>query len=469
MKKSVMRFVHFIFFIVFSLLVSCSQHPSGKMQGTLRVSKINPRYFTDNSGKAVYLTGSHTWNNLVDMGPGDSPAPFDFEAYLAWMKKDNHNFMRLWTWELLNWDTQANREEAAKVHTASPQPWMRTGPGNALDGKPKFDLKKLNPHYFERMKSRVQQAAENGIYVSIMLFEGWALQFSPKAFENHHFHPGNNINGINGDADGDSSGVEIHTLVNDAITAIQKTYVKHTVEVINGFDNVLYEISNENHPPSTDWQYHMIRYIKQLEKTLPKQHPVGMTFQYRGGSNQTLFESPADWISPNPEGGYRDNPPPADGSKVILTDTDHLWGIGGNSQWVWKSFLRGLNPIFMDPYDGKILRKSFDSLWVEPLRRSMGYTLMFAQKMDLIHMAPDSGLASSSYCLANKGKEYLVYLPDSKEVAVDLDGSQGMFSVEWFDPGTGESKSAEPIEAGRRVRMHSPFETPGTVLYLKVQ
>ena len=85
-----------------------------------------------------------------------------------------------------------------------------------------------------------------------------------------------------------------------------------------------------------------------------------MTFQYKGGSNKTLLNSPADWISPNNEGGYRDNPPAADGTKVIITDTDHLWGIGGNSAWVWKSFLRGPNPIFMDPYDGAVLSHGFD-------------------------------------------------------------------------------------------------------------
>ena len=43
--------------------------------GPLRVHPSNPRYFADGSGKAVYLTGAHTWNNLVDMGIGDPPAP----------------------------------------------------------------------------------------------------------------------------------------------------------------------------------------------------------------------------------------------------------------------------------------------------------------------------------------------------------------------------------------------------------
>jgi hypothetical protein len=401
------------------------------------------------------------------MGPTMPPDKFDFPSYIEWMKKYNHNFMRLWTWELLNWDTQGNREEAAQVHYASPQPWMRTGPGNALDGNPKFDLNRYNPIYFERLKQRVELAAENEIYVSIMLFEGWGLQFSPDAFKNHPFNPENNINGINGDLNTDRSGVEIHTLADENITAIQEEYVKKVVETVNEFDNVLFEISNENHPPSTDWQYHMIAFIKDLENKLPKQHPVGMTFQYKGGSNQSLFQSSADWISPNPEGGYRDDPPAGDGSKVIITDTDHLWGIGGNQQWVWKSFLRGLNPIFMDPYDGKVLRKSFDPVWAEPVRKSMGHTLMFAQRMDLINMVPKSDCVSSTYCLANEGKEYLVYLPEGDVVVIDLSDFPGVYQTEWIDPNTGEFKKAGSIEGGKKLSITSPFGISDAVLYLK--
>ena len=48
--------------------------------GPLVVSPRNPRYFSpssgDGAGRAVYLTGSHIWNNFHDgMGPGaDGPA-----------------------------------------------------------------------------------------------------------------------------------------------------------------------------------------------------------------------------------------------------------------------------------------------------------------------------------------------------------------------------------------------------------
>jgi len=80
------------------------------INGPLRVREKNPRYFTDGSGRAVYLTGSHVWSNLKDMGTEDPPAPLDFGRF--------------------------------------------------------------NPDYFGRLHDRVAAAGERGIYVSVMLFEG---------------------------------------------------------------------------------------------------------------------------------------------------------------------------------------------------------------------------------------------------------------------------------------------------------
>ena len=62
--------------------------------GPLRAHPSNPRYFTDGSGKAIYLTGSHTWNNFTDRGTGDPPAPFDFDSYLDFLQEYGHNFVR---------------------------------------------------------------------------------------------------------------------------------------------------------------------------------------------------------------------------------------------------------------------------------------------------------------------------------------------------------------------------------------
>ena len=49
--------------------------------GPLRVHPQNPRYFADGNGRAIFLTGAHTWANLQDTGFAPIPT-FDWQAYL---------------------------------------------------------------------------------------------------------------------------------------------------------------------------------------------------------------------------------------------------------------------------------------------------------------------------------------------------------------------------------------------------
>ena len=447
---------------------------SRPMNGPLRVSEKNPRYFTDDSGKAIYLTGSHVWSNLKDMGTSDPPDPFDYEAYLDFLESHNHNFIRMWTWELAQYTYDGN-----PAYTA-PHPWKRTGPGRAADGKLKFDLRRFNPDYFDRLHDRVAAAGKRGIYVSIMLFEGHGLHASlePWCRDGHPFYGPNNINDVDGDPDRTGRMLDTHTLKRPAVAGFQEAYVRHLVDMVNDLDNVLYEVANESGAYSTEWQYHIIRFVKEYEATKPKQHPAGMTFQFARdakGTNQALFDSPADWISPNPDGGYREDPPGADGSKVILNDTDHLWGLGCQQGWAWKSFTRGMNPILMDPYQPfpgiddhpqwGAINQSDSPFWV-PFRKDLGYTLRYADRMDLIEMVPRADLASSGYCLANPGCEYLVYLPDGGEVEVDLSDVTGQVGIEWFSPPNGETREGKPVTAGSKVNLESPFSSEA-VVYLR--
>ncbi len=267
--------------------------------GPLRVLKSNPRYFTDGSGRAVYLTGSHVWWNLVGTRTWKSDCKrgavrrFSYAAYLRRLRSLNHNFVRLWTTQLPAW------RECGRLVRVAPLPWLRSGPGRALDGRPKFDLRRFDPAYFGRLKARVRAAEARGIYVSVMLFEGWALQnHGAWRWRSDPFNARNNVNGVNGDLNGDGAGTEVNTLASPAVTRIQDAYVRKVVDTVNGFDNVLYEVANESGYYSTAWQYHVIRLVKSLEAGKPKRHPVGMTFQHAGGNNATLLRSPADWISP---------------------------------------------------------------------------------------------------------------------------------------------------------------------------
>lgn len=436
--------------------------------GPLRVSTVNPRYFADGSGKVIYLTGSHTWSDLVDGGDIDPPPVFDYTAYLDFLQTNNHNFFRLWRSET------AKGGEASPNFWFTPMPYQRTGPGNALDGKPKFNLNQFNQAYFDRVRSRVIAAGQRGIYVSIMLFDGWSVDSkfgSHQPFLGHPFNQANNVNGINGDPNGNGSGEETHSLQIAAVTALQEAYVRKMIDTVNDLDNVLYEISNESPGTATAWQYHIINIIKNYEAGLAKQHPVGMTYQYPGGSNTELFASPADWISPT---GNIGDPAAADGSKVIINDTDHFCGVCGDPPWVWKSFTRGGNTIYMDQYNGVDEgRGSFPNY--DPnnandvkVRKYLGYTLTYANRMNLALMRPRADLCSTGYCLANpaaSGAEYLVYLPFVSSVTVNLSGVSGSLTVEWFNPTTGQTVAGGTTTGGASRTFAPPFGGDA-VLYL---
>jgi hypothetical protein len=452
----------------------------GPARGPLRPMQSNPRYFTDGSGKAVYLTGSHTWDNRQDIGT----SRFDWTEYLDRLQQYDHNFIRLWVWEQPKGLT-TGPDPAESMPTIAPELFGRTGPGIAADGRPRFDLTKLNDAHIARLRQRVVEARDRGFYVSIMLFNGWSIEQKAGGGDPWTYHPfnrANNVNGIDGDPNHDGRGSETHTLQIPAVTRVQESYVRQVVDVVNDLDNVLYEVSNESDPQSHPWQYHMIQYVKDYEATRSKQHPVGMTVTWPNGSNDVLDESPADWISPNHEGGYVDAPPVSSGGRVVLSDTDHLWGIGGTRSWAWKSFTRGLNVLYMDPWESRVIPAG----WNADLRVNMGYIRHYAGRPNLAAMRPRPDLASTGYCLAEPGLTYLIYLPGAEDginmrfvarffkltspwiprrVTVDLKEGDGILNVEWFRPRTGEIVRADSVRGGRTERFAAPFGGDA-VLYL---
>jgi uncharacterized protein YjdB len=438
---------------------SVSVTPSTGSTGPLRVSSRNRRYFETAAGQIVYLTGSHTWSNLQDNGTTDPPPAFNYSAYLDFLVAHGHNFFRLWTWEQAKWTA-----EISSPYWFSAGPYQRPGPGTALDGKPKFDLNQFNQDYFDRVRARVQDAGTRGIYVSIMLFDGWSVTTKPGSIDNnpwkgHPFNSANNINGINGDANGDGLGTEVQTLGNSTITAIQDAYVRKIIDAVNDLDNVLFEIDNEGDVTSKAWQYHMIQLIRSYEATLPKQHPIGITAMWPGGSDSDLYSSAADWISPT---GNPDNPVSTSGSKVVIGDTDHLCGICGNVAWVWRSLTRGQNPILMDGYDGAAIGVGASDynvsnpVW-EAIRKNLGWARSYANRINMASAVPRGDLASTGYALAVVGTEYLVFQPSGGSVSVNLAGVSGARTVEWFNPSNGQTVIGTSVNGGGWVTISAPF------------
>jgi hypothetical protein len=497
----------------------------GTTTGPLTVSATNPRYFAAAAGdtaghRAVYLTGSHIWNNLHDgMGPGtgcpETPERLGYDAYLDFLVDHGHNFIRLWRWEQFK-----SQAAAGEFHLCmTPQPWRRTGPGAATDGRPKFDLDQFDTAFFDRLRDRVVAAGRRGIYVAVMLFDGFGVHLSPAPdhVEGHPFHAANNLNGV-----GIGSIVDYQVLPLDPrVQQLQEAYVRKVVDTLHDLPNLLWEVANESSGggkadpafaemlglaevpewgDSTAWQYWVIDTVKRHEAERGYQrHPIGMTMQYpvptQTKVNDPLFDSRAEWISPGyddevfaaegapppqapgaPPSRWLVDPPVADGRKVVINDTDH-YTLAADALWAWKSFLRGHHPILMDygliggvdPADpsagGPMSYAAF-----EPARHAMGDTRRFAERMHLIGMQPRAEVSSTGYALVNPGEEYLVLQPDGAADPFTVLLEPGTYTAEWFGIEGRQTVPGEAITVDRSIAtsFSPPPELPGpAVLYLK--
>lgn len=421
----------------------------------------NPRYFLDGTGEAVYLAGSHTWYILHEQGHEvDRQRVVD---YLDWLKSIGHNYTRVWS----NWFYLFNDKGLQQ-----PWPYERTGPGLAKDGFLKFDLTKPNNDYFALLRFFLSESEKRGLYCSIMLF-GSYNQFRSNFQTNTAWYPDNNIND---ETNLLRQNTDFFDLGSDVLT-LQKAHIRHVVDELNDYDNFFWEIINEAQlPKSRNWQYHLIKYLKEYEQSKEKQHLVVMSGGH-GEAGGALENSPADIISPDTStvGDYKSGGPGDYSDKPVINDTDHLWGYSQHKdvekyrKWVWKTFLRGNHPLFMEDYDsfsnnnkGRI-NKEFN-----PVRTALSETIKFSKRViDLAAMVPESDYCSTKYCLVNREGEYLAYYPGeatefagwqnivehitnaiqslSKPVArkVVIKLGAGSYLLEWLDARTGQAFNSE--------------------------
>jgi hypothetical protein len=400
------------------------------------------RYFTDTTRESIYLTGSHTWSNFQDRGASDPPSAFDYVGYLDWLVSLNHNYIRLWVWE------EARRGCAGAYRYVSPNAYLRTGPGLALDGKPRFDLDRFNPAYFARLRERILTAGRRGLYVSVMLFQGWSgrKHWDAEApILGHPYHVQNNTNGLDG---GRADGLLID-LDASAVRLRDAAYLEQVVSAVRDLPNVLFEVANEGGTRS--WNRFVLRSLQELQQSSPIRHPIGLT-AHGGETTSSMHISPADWLSPGclDVPSLYDDPPVVEPGKIQIIDSDHLWGVGGDHRWVWKCFCRGYNVIFMDPYldspwsDGRVPASVFGAA-----RSAMGQVHALAQRLPLETMAPASNISSRYFCLADVGHTYVVYLPEGGFVMLDLTDAEGELEVEWIHPLSGARRTGELVTGGR--------------------
>ncbi len=441
-------------------LVSVAQAQT--FNGPLRLDPRNPHFFTDASGKSIYLSGTGIHGTFQPKTFGNP----NYNSYLNFMVSYGHNLQRMRIWENA-WIV------GDPSWTALPTIYKRTGPGLATDGKPKFDLNQFNDVFFTELRNRVVASRDKGIYVMLMFFMGYSTQgklgefHGRDFFGGHPYHPLNNINGINGDPNGDGEGIEITSLQVPAVVKLQEAYIRKILDTLNDLDNIFYEIGNEMKTPP-QFEAHFINYVRSYEASKPKRHIVGhsasigtsVKTKWDWDPREVMYTGPADWVA----SVYQ--PLNVDSRKVSFYDTDHIHAWKATLSMVpfpWKAFTRGINTIFMDDMNSSLYER--DPNVVNAIRKRLGQTLAYSRKVNLVKMRPNIELSSTTYCLANPGAEYIAYQPASGAFSVNL--LAGKYLIEWFNPATGVATVGGTISAANGSKSFTPPFSGEAVLYLK--
>jgi len=481
---------------------------TGSSIGPLKQSTINSRYLVSPAGNAVFLSGSHTWNDFQDTNTNSSPAAQDFNSYVDFLKSNGQNVTILWHKDLpeyCGWNVSGS------TWTMTPWPWLRPGPGVATDSKPKFDLTQFNQAYFDRLRARVQQLQQNGIYTIVQLFDGNQLTSARCSTDGYPFSGPNNINGVSDGYSSGAAGVSSVTMTaNNAITNFQDAYLKKTVDTLNDLPTVIWEIAEEQPGASmTWWAPHMMGLMRTYEgggvfegtayTAKAFQHPVGIgSLNFFDQNDTTLYGSIATWVAPTLAASvFPSNVPVSNKGKVVINDSDHSLGYkaftnaDGSIQdqnlrgYLWENLTSGAEGvIFMDPYEVFWQGSPIRNTCLNPLsqvctggvdaklnkfRASMGHLRSFANgNLNLVKMTPLGGLSSTGFCLADNsatGAEYVVYAPSGGTFTVNLSATSRVLNVTWFNPLTGVSTAGAAIAGGSTKSFTAPF-SGDAVLYL---
>lgn len=382
--------------------------------GILRVSAANPRYFENQSGDIVYLTGAYSWNFASTMPDAE------VTAYLNYAVAHNHNYLR--------------------------------APSQDYDGSGQ------STDYFTVLAARVNQAAALGVYVGVNVFPSLTTvaPFNNLAFDEAYAR-------------------SLVRAVGSAPNVLYEVGNELETQALDGgtlgfFMNRIVDVINDEQAVQGFTPRRMVS-ISDFRAT-------GASYVVNSAVVSFLLSSHADFVQigfSQANSGACDIIPDYGGQKVSMPDSDHIEAYHCDYVWVWKMLMNGGNPtllegnaFFPDHTEPDNPGDTTGATITYEARIRMGDTKTYANKLHLNQAVPHPELSSTGYALAWPGEEYLVYQPAVGSFTVTL--LAGEYAVEWFDPTARTTLTAAPLtvaSAGAQT-----FSTPITpahdaVLFLK--
>jgi hypothetical protein len=166
-------------------------------------------------------------------------------------------------------------------------------------------------------------------------------------------------------------------------------------------------------------------------------HDLMLSDSYYSGVPFVMSESRYDGNEPTAE--YR----PRKYALEALTAGAMGYTYGADGIWDW-----GTDPRYPDP------RSRLDI----PSSVEMKLIGDFFVKIEWWELAPNNRLASRGRCLAQVGKQYLVWLDSGGSVALTLPDRRARFSAAWLDPIHGTTTTSKGVTTGGKQTFTAPFD-----------
>ncbi len=455
---------------LFSTLLFASAYPA---IAQLRISE-NQRYFLDGE-KPVVLFGSGLWTIIPD-------TTVDIEDHNSWYAE---------------WGSNANRVTAFAFCTAVPEgkglaPWPRTGPDNANDGYPRFDLSQFNEAYWERFHAYLESAQRHGIYVWLQIFDEPFIEPGDERWFINPFNAENNINHIPGMPGGRGSGEEaFYDPDNAALMEIQNALVQRILEeTAQRYGHIVYEIGNEINADSRtskalEWQRHWIQFFRNYEQ----EHGVKLILS--NNTRRSLAEADIDGFDVMNHNAFleirvrgRDPLTLSQNITQQLSDDFELFQMPIVNSRPASDPDRVNYPDIVSPDEGRCLYWSYfmsgghivgfrttieswkGGLAAETILRNLH---RFIEKLSFEHMQPtQERVVGDALCLAQPDVAYALYLPVGGSVHLNLSDGEKALTLHWYNPRTGEWQ--EPVRTDgitQELTLNAP-DTQDWAVYIEV-
>lgn len=447
--------------------------------GRLEICPEHPYYFRDGERHIVLVGVSD--RQLFSIWRNDKE--FSWQKYLDDLAEHRINYVRQ---DVFDWGKLLTPQGYPGQLSNPAWPFERTGPGKAIDGKPKFDLTKFDQSYFDRrLKPFLREAAKRGIYVELTLFEGLR---SRSDFAESLCAEANNINRLGLQRRGVTSDT---ALDNPRLAAIQHAYVDKVLAETARFGNVIYEIANET--GGRGWVAHLVDYIhnhpthpsrlvsagEQTSAFDPRTGKNDIVVKHRGGGG--LYDTNQDLRNHhNAMLRFRAGKP--------ITHNEYFLYANGSTddvnfprKMMWTDFTAGGHSNFYDfacwRGTGRTVNDGLPSRSPPPeILRGAKHLLDFlaANKVEFWKMTPRDELAAVKakgechiFTLAETGRQYICYILGEGPASVSLPLTQGSFSFCWYDPKSGRFLTPpKQTQGSGQSRFQSPPFNHDIVLYV---